>query len=95
MRTLMTVKFDTEVASRAAADGTLSEIQGEVFARLQPEAAYFAPLGTRTSHIVFDLDDPSAIPGICEPLFQRLGASIEMTPVMNLEDLQKGLAQIG
>ena len=29
------------------------------------------------------------------PLFSKVKANIEMFPVMNLEDLQKGLQQIG
>ncbi len=35
------------------------------------------------------------IPGISEPLFSKVKATIEMFPVMNQDDLQKGLQQLG
>ena len=64
--------------------------------RLQPEAAYFGPEnGIRTAFIVFDLQDPSELPSITEPLFSTLKANIQMFPVMDREDLQKGLGQLG
>jgi len=43
---------------------------------------------------VFDLEDPSQIPSIVEPMFSKLNATVEMFPVMNREDLQKGLEQL-
>ncbi len=49
----------------------------------------------RTAFIVFDLKDPSQLPAISEPLFSKLKATIEMFPVMNQEDLKKGLQQVG
>lgn len=42
----------------------------------------------------FDLDDSARIPVIAEPLFQQLGATVEFIPVMNAEELQRGLAEI-
>jgi hypothetical protein len=61
---------------------------------LQPEAAYFTALdGKRTSLIVFDLKEPSQIPSIAEPFFGAVNASIELTPVMTIEDLQPGLQE--
>jgi hypothetical protein len=35
------------------------------------------------------------MPTIAESLFQELDAEIEITPVMNSEDLKKGLAAAG
>ncbi len=70
-------------------------IQGTI-ERLRPEATYFGPEGgVRTAFIIFDLEDPSQIPSIAEPLFSKLNASVEMFPVMDRDDLQKGLGQIG
>ena len=67
----------------------------EQLGRLQPEAAYFGPEGgMRTAFLVFDLEDPSDLPSITEPLFSAVKAKIEMFPVMNREDLQKGLEKI-
>jgi hypothetical protein len=37
--------------------------------------------------------DPSQIPVSVEPLFLNLNASVELVPVMNADDLRKGLAK--
>jgi hypothetical protein len=96
MRTMMKVKMDAEAGSRAVADGSLPKLMQETLGRLRPEAAYFGPEnGVRTAFIVFDLEDPSQLPTIAEPLFRQLKATVEMFPVMNQEDLQKGLGQLG
>jgi hypothetical protein len=96
MRMMMKVKIDTEAGSRAIQDGSLPQLIQETFGQLQPEAAYFGPEGgVRTAFIVFDLKDPSQLPAISEPLFSKVKATIEMFPVMNQEDLQKGLQQVG
>ncbi len=58
--------------------------------RMMVAAAYFTPIGDRTCFIVIDLEDPSDIPTICEPMYHLTGARIEMFPVMNFEDLQSG-----
>ncbi len=95
MRMMMKVQMDTEAGSKAIADGSLPQVLQEMMERLQPESAYFGPDdGVRTAFIVFDLQDPSLIPSISEPLFSKAKANIRMFPVMNREDLQKGLQQI-
>ncbi len=95
MRMMMKIKMDTQAASRAIQDGSLPPFMQETLGRLQPEAAYFGPEnGLRTAFIVFDLKDPSQLPAISEPLFSKLNATLEMFPVMNQEDLQKGLQQL-
>ncbi len=89
---LLKYQFDTETANRAIADGSMGAINEQMFAQLQPEAAYFAiEDGVRTGYVVFDLDDPSTIPVIAEPLFSGVKSKITLTPVMNTEDLLKGL----
>ena len=95
MRMLMKVQMDTEAGSRAIADGSLPQLMQDTLERLQPEAAYFGPEnGVRTAFIVFDLQDPSQLPSIAEPLFSTMKARIQMFPVMDREDLQKGLASL-
>jgi hypothetical protein len=42
----------------------------------------------------FNLDDPAMIPVIAEPLFQELQSKVEFIPVMNADDLQRGLANV-
>ena len=96
MRMMMKVQLDTEAGSRAIADGSMPQLMQETLGRLQPEAAYFGPEnGIRTAFLVFDLQDPSELPPITEPLFRTLKANIQMFPVMDREDLQKGLSQLG
>ncbi|ONI84586.1 hypothetical protein ALI22I_28975 [Saccharothrix sp. ALI-22-I] len=41
----------------------------------------------------FDLADPAQIPVIAEPLFRSLNCTVEFIPVMNVDDLQRGLEQ--
>ena len=95
MRMMMKMQIDTEAGSRAISDGSLPQLMQETLGRLQPEAAYFGPEnGIRTAYIVFDLEDPSQLPALTEPLFRNLKANIQMFPVMDREDLQKGLGQI-
>ena len=96
MRMMMKVQIDPEAASRAIADGSMPQVMQETLEKLQPEAAYFGPdNGIRTAFIVFDLQDPSQLPPISEPLFSTLKANIQMFPVMDREDLKKGLGQLG
>lgn len=96
MRMLMKVKLDTEAGSRAIKDGSLPRVMTETLGALKPEAAYFGPEnGIRTAFIVFDLQDPSQLPSLTEPLFSNFQATVEMFPVMNQDDLQKGLQQLG
>ncbi len=93
MRMLLKFQFDTEAANRAIADGSMATLNEHMFAQLQPEAAYFTiDDGVRTGYLVFDMDDPSSIPVIAEPLFSGAGSKLTLTPVMNTEDLMKGLA---
>ena len=96
MRMMMKVQIDTQAGSKAIADGSLAQVMQETMSRLRPEAAYFGPEdGVRTAFIIFDLQDPSELPSISEPLFNKFNANILLFPVMNQEDLQKGLQQLG
>ena len=96
MRTLLKVTIPVEAGNRAIKNGTLSRLMEGVTARLKPEAAYFyADHGARTMFFVFNMTDASQVPAIVEPLFQGLDAAVLLTPVMNLDDLKKGLAEAG
>jgi hypothetical protein len=44
--------------------------------------------------IFFDMADPSQIVETVEPLFLSLNAATELVPVMNADDLRKGLAKV-
>jgi hypothetical protein len=95
MRMMMKVQMDTEAASKLLAEGAMPQMMQEMMERLQPEATYFGPDGgVRTAFIVFDMQDPSQLPSISEPFFNRLKANVQFFPVMDREDLQKGLQQL-
>ncbi len=93
MRTLLRVTVDdVTIANKAVTDGSLTKLIQSTMERLKPETAYFHTVnGSRVCFMVFALKDPSEIPAIAEPLFQGLNAKVEFIPVMNAEDLQKGL----
>lgn len=95
MRMLLTARLDTKTANQSVADGTLGKEMQGIMEQLKPEAAYFtASEGDRTCILVFDLADSSGIPAAAEPFLQA-GAKVTLSPVMNAEDMQKGLASLG
>jgi hypothetical protein len=95
MRVLARITNPTERGNIAISDGTNARLIQEMAQRWNPEAVYFATInGRRGAYVVFDLQDASDIPAFCEPLYQGLHAEIEITPVMTVEDLQKGLPEL-
>jgi hypothetical protein len=50
--------------------------------------------GVRCVHVFFDLEDASDIPAFTEPFMQNANASIELLPVMNMEEQQAGMAKL-
>ncbi|KUN79203.1 hypothetical protein [Streptomyces griseoruber] len=96
MRMMMRASMDTEKANELIRNGTLGKLLQESMEQIKPEAAYFtADGGRRTAYLFFDMADPSDMPVISEPFFLELGADISYTPVMNREDVQKGLSRLG
>ncbi|WP_328670577.1 DUF3303 family protein [Streptomyces sp. NBC_00328] len=96
MRVMLRATMDTEKANELIRSGKLPQLMQETMERLKPEATYFTTYeGSRACYMVFDLQDSSRIPVIAEPFFTELGARIDLSPVMNAEDLHKGLSQLG
>jgi hypothetical protein len=94
MRTMMRITMAVEAGNRAFADGSLQRTIQGLMERLKPESAYFFPdEGKRSAQFVFDLQDTAQIPALVEPLFSGLNAEVRLTPVMNAEDLRKGLGE--
>jgi hypothetical protein len=95
MRMMLKVSIPVEPGNAAVKDGVLKKVVEEAMGRLKPEAAYFfAENGCRTAMMVFDLADASDIPSIAEPFFMALNAGVTLVPVMNAEDLGKGLQKL-
>ncbi len=93
MRFLMKVSIPVETGNEAAAMG-FAAIR-TILEQQKPEAAYFiAEKGMRTGILILHMDDVSQIPALAEPWFLALNASVELTPVMLPEDLQKAAPAI-
>jgi hypothetical protein len=92
---LLKVNIPTEAGNAAIRDGRLGEVMESALQELQPEAAYFTlENGMRTALLFVDLADPSQMPPTGERFFMEMGASIDMTPAMNAEELRRGLSEL-
>jgi hypothetical protein len=81
--------------NKAIKEGSLPKILGQVFEQAKPESVYFtSDHGERTMFMFFDMKDSSQIPSLSEPLFMNLDAALEYMPVMNQDDLKKGLEAV-
>ncbi len=94
MRMMLKFSLPVEKGNAAINDGSIGRILETVMGKLKPEAAYFAPVdGKRCGMVFFDLAEPSQIVEVVEPLFLNLNAAVELVPVMNGDDLRKGLGR--
>ena len=95
MRTMLRVTIPVESGNAAIQSGRLPQLMQRMMGELKPEAAYFTTdRGARTAYFFVDFKDIADMPKIAEPFFMELNASVEFVPVMNAEDLQKGLSRI-
>lgn len=96
MRMMLKVRIPVEAGNAAIQGGELPKALESMMEKLKPEAAYFvAEDGVRSALIFFDMADISDIPTIAEPFFQGMNAKVDLVPVMNAADLQKGLSRLG
>lgn len=96
MRMMLKATMDTAAATKAMQEGRMPTVMQSMMEELKPEAAYFGPDGGhRTAFIIFQMDDPSQLPAISEPLFREFNARVEVFPVMDRDDLQRGLSALG
>jgi hypothetical protein len=93
---MLKATMDTEKGNEAIRSGRMPDVIKNAMEKLRPEAAYFGPEGgRRTCWMVLDLQDSSQLPPMAEPFFTELNAEVTVVPIMNAEDLQKGLSQLG
>lgn len=92
MRTMMKVTLPVEAGNKALRDGVLPQMVEAMVKMTKPEASYFyAETGKRSMLFVFDMKDASQIPSIAEPFFTEMNAEVSFIPVMNADDLKRGL----
>ena len=63
-------------------------------AKAKPEAVYFTEEGgDRTVLFIVDVPSADMIPVLAEPLFTGINAKVEFHPVMNLDEVKRGIQQ--
>ena len=93
MRLMLKFTIPVDKGNKAAKDGSLGTAIDALVERTNPEAAYFSlDMGQRSGIIIFETEDQASLPQINEALFSALDAAIEITPVLNLDDLHRGLS---
>jgi hypothetical protein len=94
MRIMLRFTLPVEKGNQAFKDGSLGKTLESLMNKFKPEAAYFTPMdGKRAGMMFFDIAEPSQIVEAVEPLFANLNASVDIVPVMNGDDLRKGLGK--
>ena len=94
MRVLIKAKIPTEAGNKMVQDPDFMKKLENYMNKVKPEAAYFLPNdGHRTATFIVDMQSSSQVPALVEPLFQWMGANVDVTPVMNYDDLKKGLSE--
>jgi len=92
MRFLIRAKIPTDVGNKLIQDPNFMKNLEYYMNKVKPEAAYFMPNdGHRTMAFIANIENNSQVPGLVEPLFQWTGANVDVIPVMNFDDLKKGL----
>jgi hypothetical protein len=95
MRVMARISIPVDSGNKGIRDGSLPKVLQQAAERWKPEAAYFTTFdGRRTAFLVFDMPDASAIPPFAEPFFMELEAEVQISPVMDTNDLQKGLSSM-
>ncbi|MCH6161071.1 hypothetical protein [Streptomyces marispadix] len=95
MRMMLRALMDTQMSNQTIENGQMQKVVDSLMEELKPEAAYFSPHnGRRACIFVFDMQESSQLPAVAERLFRTMGAEVEVQPVMNREELQKGLAAL-
>jgi len=90
MRFLLKAELPVAIGNAVSKKGRLGKTIRAILEDLKPEAAYFlSSNGKRTAYVFVEMEDASQIPALAEPWFHAFEASVEIIPVMTLEDLKK------
>ena len=92
MRMMLRVTVPTEEGNNAVKDGSMAKFIEHSLSDVRPEAAYFtAESGRRTAYLFVEIKDSSDMPYIGERFFFAFNAAVDFIPVMNVDELRKGL----
>jgi hypothetical protein len=92
MRVLVRMILPNEAGNRAIKDQNFIKNIQSFMDNYKAEAAFFTPSnGDRSANFIIDMPSSDMMATIAEPFFQ-MGARVKMQPVMNFEDLKKGLS---
>ena len=97
MRMLLHFEFPVETFNKAVRDGSAGDKIRRILEEIRPEVAYFSEKqGKRGGTFVVQLDKPSDVPRLAEPLFLAFDAAVEFRVCMTPEELgAAGLDAIG
>jgi hypothetical protein len=94
MRFLIHAKIPTEDGNKMVQDPNFLKKLEEYMNKVKAEATYFFEAdGNRVAAFIVDMHSVDQIPVLTEPLFNGMGAHVELHPVMSLDDLKKGIPQ--
>ena len=93
MRVMIKFAIPIDAGNEGNRSGKLQKVFQQLTEDLKPEAGYFFPEGgQRAGFFIVDMRESSQVAEIAERFFYGLNARVEMTPVMNADDLQKALS---
>ena len=92
MRIMVKFSVPVEAGNAAIRSGKLQKVFEQLLEDLKPEAGYFYPGGgERAGFFIVNMEDSWQVADTVERFFFGLDAKVELTPVMNGEDLHKAL----
>ena len=92
MRFLIRAKIPADSGNKMIQDPDFLKKMEDYINKVKPEASYFMPLeGQRTGVFIVNLESNDQVPAAVEPLFQWWGANVDVIPIMNFDDLKRGL----
>ena len=95
MRIMVKFSVPVEAGNAAIRSGKLEKVFEQLLEDLKPEAGYFYPGGgERAGFFVVNMEDSWQVADTVERFFFGLNAKVELTPVMNGEDLHKALSGV-
>jgi hypothetical protein len=95
MRFIIRAKIPTEAGNKMVKDPKFIQNLEGYMNKIKPEASYFFEAdGNRVMAFVANIESVEMIPAVVEPLFQEIGANVEVHPVMSFDDLKKAITNI-